>query len=65
MSRRATVIRERLQLLTELSAQLPRLRGRSRERTIRAVTQLEHELAPGRGAESEVLRQLDLEGDIR
>ena len=48
---------ERRELLAILRVQLPGLRDRrARERTRRAIAQLEFEMAPGKARESEVLR---------
>ena len=48
---------ERRELLAILRVQLPDLKDlRAKERTRRAIKQLEIEMAPGRARESEVLR---------
>lgn len=48
---------ERRDLLADLRVQLPRLTDRrARERTKRAIRQIETEMAPGRARESAVLR---------
>jgi hypothetical protein len=55
---------ERLLLLRDLRSQLVRLSCTvCRERTERAVEQLEIELATGPGIEAEVLRLLDFKGE--
>lgn len=52
-----TLNAERRELLADLRVQLPRLNDRrAKERTRRAIKQLEIEMAPGRARESEVLR---------
>lgn len=52
-----TLNAERRDLLADLRVQLPRLKDRrAKERTRRAIRQLEFEMAPGRARESEVLR---------
>lgn len=54
---------ERLRDLDALRDQLPSLRGRARERTLRAIRQAEIELAPGRAAFDAALRRLDARAD--
>jgi hypothetical protein len=51
----ATIEAERRQLLADLCRQLDRL-DRARERTAKAIRQLEWEVAPGRGREREAIR---------
>ncbi len=52
-----TLNAERRELLADLRVQLPRLNDRrAKERTRRAIKQMEIEMAPGRARESEVLK---------
>jgi hypothetical protein len=49
--------RDLLALLADLERQLPGTRGAMRERTARAIAQVELELAPGRARERDVLNR--------
>lgn len=57
-----TLTLERLGLLRDLRQQHTRLTGSARERTARAIEQVERELARGRGEADQAQRRLDLEG---
>jgi hypothetical protein len=53
----STLSAERRELLADLRVQLPHLHDRrAKERTRRAIKQLELEMAPGRAREAEVLK---------
>jgi len=54
----ATFTADRCDLLADLRVQLPKLADRrARERTKRAIRQLEIEMAPGRAREAEVVKR--------
>lgn len=52
----STLQAERRQVLADLRRQLDRI-DRARERTLRAIEQVEAEIAPGRGREREVVNR--------